>query len=114
MRQSLPSRLRDAPLPGLRTATRPCSPSVFVLVTALTLWGPIPAAQAQKQGSLQVSARVVSIEPVQAALRAALDPTARPESAPFVRITRSVVLAEDSSRKARKPREVVTIAFVRN
>jgi hypothetical protein len=61
-----------------------------------------------------VSARVVSVEPVQLALKEALDPAARPGTASLVQITRRVVLAEDSIRKVRKPHAVVTIAFVRN
>jgi hypothetical protein len=43
-----------------------------------------------------------------------LDPVARPEAGSLVQITRTVVLAEDSIRKTRKPHAVVTIAFVRN
>jgi hypothetical protein len=113
MRQSLPSRLRDAPLPESRSATSPCWLGGVVLVAALALMGPIPTAQAQKQGALQVSARVVSVEPVQLALREALD-TVGPRAASLVQITRTVVLAEDSIRKVRKPHAVVTIAFVRN
>jgi len=114
MCQSLPSRLRDAPLPESRAATSPCWLGGVLLVAALTLLGPIPAAQAQKQGALQVSARVVSVEPVQLALREALDPAGRPAAASLVQITRTVVLAEDAIRKVRKPHAVVTIAFVRN
>jgi hypothetical protein len=114
MCQSLPSRPRDVTLPEPRAATAPCCLRGAVLVAALTLLGPIPAAQAQKQGALQVSARVVSVEPVQLALKEALDPAARPGAASLVQITRTVVLAEDSVRKTRKPREIVTIAFVRN
>ena len=114
MYQSLPSRLGDAPLPEPRPATSPCWLRGVVLVAALALLGPIPAAHAQKQGALQVSARVVSVEPVQLALKEALDPVARPEAGSLVQITRTVVLAEDSVRKTRKPREIVTIAFVRN
>ena len=114
MRQSLPSRPRDVTLPEPRAATSPCCLGGAVLVAALTLLGPIPAAQAQKQGALQVSARVVSVEPVRLALKEALDPAARPGADALVQITRSVVLAEDSIRKVRKPHAVVTIAFVRN
>lgn len=114
MCQSLPSRPRDVALPEPRAATSPCCLRGAVLVAALTLLGPIPAAQAQKQGALQVSARVVSVEPVQLALREAFDPAAGPGPASLVQITRSVVLAEDSIRKTRKPHAVVTIAFVRN
>jgi len=114
MYQSLPSRLRDAPLPEPRTATSPFWLGGVMLGVALTLLGPVPAAQAQKQGGLQVSARVVSVEPVQLALREALDPAVRPGAASLVQITRTVVLAEDSIRKVRKPHAVVTIAFVRN
>jgi hypothetical protein len=114
MCQSLPSRLRDAPLPEPRAATSRCWLGGVALVAALTLLVPVPAAQAQKQGALQVSARVVSVEPVQLALREALDPAVRPGAASLVQITRSVVLAEDSIRKVRKPHAVVTIAFVRN
>jgi len=113
MCQSLPSRPRDVTLPEPRAATSPCCLRGAALVAALTLLGPIPAAQAQKQGALQVSARVVSVEPVQLALREALD-TVRPGAASLVQITRTVVLAEDSIRKVRKPHAVVTIAFVRN
>jgi hypothetical protein len=114
MCQSLPSLPRDPPLSELRTAPSPCWLGSVVLVAALTLLGPIPSAQAQKQGALQVSARVVSVEPVQAGLKQALDPAARPGAASLVQITRTVVLAEDSIRKVRKPLAVVTIAFVRN
>ena len=114
MCQSLPSRPRDVALPEPRAATSPCWLGGVVLVACLTLSGPIPAAQAQKQGALQVSARVVSVEPVQLALKEALDPVARPEAGSLVQITRTVVLAEDSVRKTRKPHAVVTIAFVRN
>ncbi|HSE65550.1 MAG TPA: hypothetical protein VLB12_01100 [Gemmatimonadales bacterium] len=114
MSQSLPSRLRDVPLPERRPAISPCWLGGIVLVAALALLGPIPAAQAQKQGALQVSARVVSVEPEQLALREALDSTVRPGAASLVQITRTVVLAEDSIRKVRKPHAVVTIAFVRN
>ncbi|HSE66229.1 MAG TPA: hypothetical protein VLB12_04530 [Gemmatimonadales bacterium] len=85
-----------------------------VLVVAMALCGFVPAAQAQKQGALQVSARVVSVEPVQVALREALDPAFQPEAASLVEITRTVTMAEDSTRKVRKPQAVVTIAFVRN
>lgn len=114
MCQSLPSRLRDAPLPEPRSGISPYWFASIVLVAALTLLGPIPAAQAQNQGALQVSARVVSVEPVQLALREALDSTVRPGAASLVQITRTVVLAEDSIRKVRRPHAVVTIAFVRN
>jgi hypothetical protein len=88
----------------------------MALVTAVALFGSVPSAQAQKQGALQVSATVVSVEPMQVALKQALDPAVRPGAgaASLVQISRTVVLAEDSSRKVRKPREVVTIAFVRN
>jgi len=114
MRQSLPSRLRHTPRPESPAANSPCCLGGAVLAAALTLLGPIPSAQAQKQGALQVSARVVSVEPVQLALKEALDPAARPGTASLVQITRRVVLAEDSIRKVRKPHAVVTIAFVRN
>ena len=114
MRQSLPSRLRHTPRPESRAASSPCCLGGAVLAAALTLLGPIPSAQAQKQGALQVSARVVSVEPVQLALKEALGPAARPGGASLVQITRTVVLAEDSVRKTRKPHAVVTIAFVRN
>jgi hypothetical protein len=113
MRQSLPSRPRDVTLPEPRAATSPCCVGGAALVAALTLLGPLPSAQAQKQGALQVSARVVSVEPVQLALKEALDP-ATPGAAALVQITRTVMLAEDSIRKVRKPHAVVTIAFVRN
>src|SRR4029450_10874585 len=98
MRQSLPSRLRDVTLPEPRAATSPCCLGGAALVAALTLLAPIPSAQAQKQGALQVSARVVSVEPAQLALKEALDPATQPGAAGLVQITRSVVLAADSSR----------------
>jgi len=57
---------------------------------------------------------VVSIEPMQLALNQALDPSVQPGEGSLVEITRTVMLAEDSTRKVQKPQEVVTIAFVRN
>ena len=114
MRQSLPYPRRDAPLPEPRAATRPRWIEGLALVTAVALLGPIPSLQAQKQGALQVSANVVSIEPMQLALNQALDPSVQPGEASLVEITRTVMLAEDSTRKVQKPQEVVTIAFVRN
>jgi len=57
---------------------------------------------------------VVSIEPMQLALNQALDPSVQPGEGSLVEITRTVMLAEDSTRTVRKPQEVVTIAFVRN
>ena len=114
MCQSLPSRLRDAPLPGPRAPTSPCWLGGVVLVTALTLLGPIPAAQAQKQGALQVSARVVSVQPSLLALKQALDSASRPEETSLAQITRTVVPSDDPIRKGRRPRAIVTIAFVRN
>jgi hypothetical protein len=86
----------------------------LALVIAFTGLGPIPAAQAQKQGALQVSARVVSVQPSLLALKQALDPASRPEETPLVQITRTVVPSDDPIRKGRRPRAIVTIAFVRN
>lgn len=114
MRQSLPSPRRAAPLPEPHAATRPRWFEGVALVTAVAFLGPIPSLQAQKQGALQVSATVVSVEPSQVALKQALDPSVRPGEASLVQITRDVVLAEDSTEKVRRPREVVTIEFVRN
>ena len=114
MRQSLPSPRRDAPLPEPRAATCTRRFEGAVLVVAVALLGPISPAQAQKQGALQVSATVISVEPSQVALKQALDPSVQPGEASLVQITRDVVLAEDSTQEVRKPREVVTIAFVRN
>ena len=114
MRQSLPSPRRDAPLPELRAATSPAWLGGAALLAALTLLGPAPYAQAQGQGALQASATVVSVEPSQVALKQALDPSVQPGEASLVQITHYVVLAEDSTQEVRKPREVVTIAFVRN
>src|SRR5262245_15975255 len=114
MRQSLPSPERDGTLPESLAPTCPRCLRAAGLVVALALLGPIPYAQAQKQGALQVSATVVSVEPMQVALKQALNPSVQAGPASLVQISRSVVLADDSIRKVRKPREVVTIAFVRN
>ena len=44
----------------------------------------------------------------------ALDPARRLEGASLVQITRTLVPTDDLALKAKRPREIVTIAFVRN
>jgi hypothetical protein len=114
MRQSLPFPRRDAPLPESPAAIRPRWFEGVALVSAVALLGLVPSLKAQEQGALQVAARVVSVEPVQVALEQALDPAVQPVTTALAQITRDVVLPDDSTQEVREPREIVTIAFVRN
>jgi hypothetical protein len=114
MRQSLPFRARGRDTRELRHPAPACSLCALALVPAFIWLGPIPAAQAQRQGALQVSAKVVSVQPSRIALKQALDPAIRSEGNSLVWITRTVVPSDDPIRKSRGPRAIVTIAFVRN
>ena len=114
MRQSLPFRSQACGTREPRHLESARRLGGLVLVTAFAWLGPVPAAQAQKQGALQVSARVVSVQPSLLALKQAFEPASRPEETSLAQITRTVVPSDDPIRKGRRPRAIVTIAFVRN
>ena len=84
------------------------------LVAACICFTPMAPLLAQQQGALQATARVLLVQPSREALIEAFDPANRLMGASLVQITRTLALSDDSARKARRPREIVTIAFVRN
>ncbi|MEO8634410.1 MAG: hypothetical protein ABI587_03935 [Gemmatimonadales bacterium] len=86
---------------------------VFATVVLLSLFA-LPA-QAQGPSTLQVSARVVPTGPSREALSAALQPGLGAASSPLAQIRHDLESGTtDSLGIARRPRTIVTIAFLRN
>ena len=114
MRQSLPLRSNCSGSAESRLSVRARRLGGVALFNACIWFGPVRPVQAQKPGALQVSARVLSVEPSRSALRQALGPATRLEGTSLAQVSRTVVQSDDPVQKLRRPRVIVTIAFVRN
>lgn len=100
---------------GSWTVRDTASSALGVIATFLLLTLFAGPARAQGASSLPVAARVVAIGPSRQALAAALNPALRAGSQPLAQISRGVVVdTPDSLGVARRPRTIVTIAFLRN
>lgn len=114
MPQSLPLRASGSGSPKSRPQNRVFRRGGTALITGCIWLGLIRSAQAQNSGALQVSARVLSVEPSWNALRQALEPASRLEGTSLAQVTRTVEQNDNPVQKSRRPRTIVTIAFVRN
>jgi len=122
MPQRFPPPVRAGPCPGLARLLVPVHLAgfngfVLALLAGLTLGG-TGSAQAQGRGTLQVAAQVVSAAPSQLALDAGLSSVglrAAPatQSLASIRVTR-LARAPGPERGVRRPRAILTIAFLSN
>lgn len=117
--QRVESRLwrgrRDPAHPAPRRASgsrRGLGLGVLIALLTVVLASPV---QAQGRGDLQVAARVLEAGPSRAALAVALGTSAGARGQALAEISRQPAPATgDAAQLARRPRAVVTIAFLRN